>query len=147
MPANPAQRTPRKRPGDMTGRAKEKLVQDNADQIALQAEQMTMAEQARAVANSDVVDYTDEARPKPEPVPVVAVPVKPQKHKIRVTAPIEDMTFGKEIIDAGDVTDPNNPRMPVLGSLKYYSFEEGREYLVDHDMYEHLVELGYVYET
>jgi hypothetical protein len=130
----------------MTGREKEKLVLANQEQLDLAAEQMTMAEQAKAQANSDTMDYTDANRPMPEPLPVVeTVPVKPRVHKIRVVAPIEDMVFGKEVIDPGDFSDPSNPRMPVIGSLKHYDFEEGREYLVDDDMYNHLSELGYIY--
>lgn len=151
MPANPATNTPnrqaaRKRPGDMTGREKEKLTLANADEIALQAEHMTMAEQAKAQANSEVVDYTEEGRPKPVAVLEPEVPVKPQKHKIRVVAPIEDMTYGRTVIEPARVGEDGAVRDALLGGLNYYSFEEGREYMVDHDMYVHLVELGYVYE-
>lgn len=151
MPANLANQTPnrqaaRKRPGDQTGREKEKLVLANQDEIAAAAEAMTMADQAKAAANSEVVDYTDEGRVKPEPVLVPEVPVKPQKHKIRVVSGIEDMTFGREIIEPARVGEDGAVRDALLGGLKYYTFEEGREYMVEHDMYVHLVELGYVYE-
>jgi len=143
---NPAQRTPRKRPADMTGREKERLAAEAEEAQELEAERMAMATATRAVKNRAVVDYTDAARVKPEPVPVPEIDVTPRVHTIRVVADIEQMTFGRDVIDPGDLSDPDNPRMPTLGSLKFYDFEEGIQYRVDHDLYLHLKSLGYLYE-
>jgi len=145
-PAAPQRGRVRKAPGDATGREDQRLKAENATAIELAAQQMSMATAARSVEDDDVVDFTDAARPKIEVKPPEPVYRIPQKHKVRVLADIDRMTFGKEIIDPGDFTDPNNPHMPVLGSLKEYSFKEGRVYLVDEPLYQHLKQLEYIYD-
>jgi hypothetical protein len=147
MPAGTTpRRTTRKGPTDLTGRTDEKLKAENQAAIDRAAEQMSMITVAENRSRGDVIDYTDEARPPVAPAPVIEEPKIPKKYKIRLVADIDNMTFGKEIIDPGDFSDPNNPRMPMLGSLKTYDFKEGREYLVDENLYIHLRDLGYVYE-
>jgi hypothetical protein len=65
---------------------------------------------------------------------------------VRVSYPIEQMTFGKEVIDAGEFDDAGLcTRLPVLGPLKMYSFEEGREYRMTPEMAGHLRQQGYLY--
>ena len=65
---------------------------------------------------------------------------------VRVSYPIEEMTFGKEVIDPGEFDDTGLcTRPPVLGSLKMYSFEEGREYRMTPEMAGHLRQQGYLY--
>jgi len=134
-----------KAPTDYTGRLDEKGKRDMADQVAQAGEQMAMATGLRRTG-SMVQDLTDKARPKVAPVPVAPEEsAEPKTYRVRVVADIENMTFGKEIIDHGDFTDPNNPRMPVLGSLKTYNFQEGGQYIVDEPLYIHLRDLGYLY--
>lgn len=135
-----------KGPTDLTGREDERLKTVNAEEIEQRAQEMAMTQSGATRPRKrtrNVVDYTDAARPKPE-----ARPVRKELPKgpvvIRPIADIENMTFGKEIIDAGDFTDPTNPRMPVLGSLKRYDFKQGQSYKVDWPLYEHLVQIGYV---
>lgn len=142
----PIRRTTRKGPTDLTGRTDEKLKAEHQADLDAKAEQMAMVDTTKRSASRELIDYTDEARPKTAPRPVIEEPKNPKKYKIRVLADIDRMTFGKEIIDHGDFTDPNNPRMPQLGALKEYNFQEGREYLVDEALYIHLRDLGYVYE-
>jgi hypothetical protein len=138
-----------KAPGDLTGRTNEELVKAKEEQIDAEAQQLTMVQQTNARRRSQsklqVEDFTDAARPKVEVAPVALVPHEPRTYRIRLLASIDRMTFGKEIIDPGNFDDPNNPRMPVLGSLKEYNFKEGREYMVDEPLYIHLRDLGYIY--
>lgn len=94
----------------------------------------------------EVTDYTDAARPKVEPMPAANVPHEPREYVVRLVASIENMTFGREIIDPGDFSDPANPRMPMVGGLKSYNFIENKLYKVDEPLYQHLRELGYLYE-
>jgi hypothetical protein len=66
--------------------------------------------------------------------------------RVRVSYPIEDMTFGKEVIDAGEFDETGLcTRLPVLGSLRTFTFKEGVEYRMTPDMAHHLRELGYTY--
>lgn len=136
----------RKGPTDQTGREDERLRSENQAAIDAAAQQMSLVAETERQVRSKVVDYTDAARPKPEPTPTFVEPQDDKPYKVRVVADIENMTFGKEIVDHGDFTDPMNPRMPVLGGLKRYDFQEGVEYLVDKPMYEHLKQLGYLYD-
>lgn len=157
MPAQGAQGpqtnrlTNRKHPGDMTGRADEQAKKAIADAQKIEQAGVTMADSNNPISHildnvQSVVDYTDDARPKVEPKPVAPVaPAEPKKYRIRVVAGIDNMTFGKEIISSGDFTDPDHPIMPIIGSLKTYSFEEGRQYIVDEPLYIHLRDLGYLY--
>lgn len=139
-----------KNPGDLTGREDERLRYEHADEIAQAAEHMATVQQGSPVNRSgrrQVHDYTDAARPKVEATPAEpAVPAKPREYVVRILADIDNMTFGKEVIFPGDFSDPANPQMPVLGSLKTYSFREGEEYKVDEPLYVHLRDLGYVYD-
>lgn len=144
--AGEAPRGTRKNVTDLTGREDERLRNENEALLDEQAERMSMVNASSRRSNREVIDYTDEARPKVAPKPVEAPVGPPQNYRVRLMADIENMTFGKEIIDPGDFTDPNSPRMPVLGSLKTYDFKEGREYIVDEPLYIHLRDLGYVYE-
>ena len=76
------------------------------------------------------------------------VEVGVKKEYIRVNYPIDDMTYGREVIDAGDfdVITGVFKRPPRLGNLRVLNFEEGVRYLVDKDIADHLRSLGYVYE-
>lgn len=143
----PDRRPTRKAPGDYTGVQDGKLKAENAQRVLDAAETMSMAQKLQAVNDSAPVDYRDASRPKGEPLPVVeAEPAEPKEYRVRVVADIDQMTYGKEIIYPGDFSDPNAPKMPLLGGLKTYSFKEGRQYIVDENLYIHLRDLGYLYE-
>lgn len=75
------------------------------------------------------------------------VEVSSKKEWIRVNYPIDDMTYGREVIDPGLINDMGvYERPPRLGNLRVLNFEEGTKYLVDKDVADHLRSLGYVYE-
>jgi hypothetical protein len=137
--------TPRRHPQDLTGREDDRLKRDNASAIEQAGEEMALATPIRRKRSKRVTDYTDAARPKVEPLPTAA-PAEPREYVVRLVASIEDMTYGRDIIDAGDFSDPGNPRMPMIGGLKTYSFIEGQLYKVDEGLYQHLKGLGYLYE-
>lgn len=137
----------RKGPTDLTGREDERLRVAHADEVAEAAEHMAMIQAGERRRKGNVHDYRDSARPKSEPKPVVEEPKVKQDYQVRILADIDQMTFGREIIDPGDISDPNSPRMPVLGGLKTYDFKEGEEYIVDEPMYLHLSSLGYIYDS
>jgi hypothetical protein len=148
----------RKSPRDMTGKLDEKQKAAAADELSLAAERLAMATEAAVVSNSEVIDMTAagireraEAERKAAE-PVGPAEVKPQVHRVRVLADIEDMVYGREVVDPGNYADPDfivgeTPlRMPTLGGLRFLNFQEGREYMVDHDLYLHLKSLDYIWD-
>jgi hypothetical protein len=152
-PAN--NRTQRKRPGDLTGVRGQALAQEAALTKHESQRQVSDAleEERREKLNTEV-DYSRPTRSVLHneveidgEVVVEEVEVVSPTRRIRVNYPIQDMTFGREVISAGEVDERGlMVRAPVLGSLRTFSFEEGRYYLVDADVADHLAFLGYIYE-
>ncbi len=67
--------------------------------------------------------------------------------KVRISFPIEEMTFGREVVDPGEFDESGLcTRPPVLGTLNTYSFREGKEYRLTPDHAEHLRGLGYLFD-
>jgi hypothetical protein len=153
-PRNASPRTQRKRPGDLTGVRGQQLATQAAIEKAEQSAQLAEGlEEQRVAKLATEVDYSSDARERErlaaasDPVAEVEVEVRPKTRRIRVNYPIEEMTFGKEIItDAKYDENGVMTAAPVLGGLKTYTFEEGRWYTVDTDLAEHLAFLGYIYE-
>lgn len=143
-------RNQRKRPGDLTGVRNQKLVAEVADKQEEEAAQAAEAAKADYTEKvTSVVDYTDAGRRGATPVTEVTeepVEVKDRTVRIRVNYPIEQMTFGKEVLDPGGVDDNGDYHAPVLGNLRTFDFEEGRAYDVDPELAAHLKGLGYVYD-
>lgn len=144
-----AARNTQKRPGDLTGVRGQQLAKEAAEQkaqLATEVEKRQMEEAAQKRAQ--VVDYTgDQTKKNADVVEVGEVEVKAATRRIRVNYPIEDMTFGREILQ-NEVRDENGVIIvpAVLGNLRKYSFEEGRRYDVPAELAEHLAFLGYVYD-
>lgn len=147
-------RTQRKRPGDLTGVRGQQLAAEAAQQKEENSRQVNeaLAYERQVKANTDV-DYstpvkTVKSRVAAEDGGIVIedVAVENPTRRIRVNYPIEEMTFGREII-AHEETDENGVviKPAVLGGLRNYTFEEGRWYTVDADLAQHLEFLGYVY--
>lgn len=149
-------RTQRKRPGDLTGVRGQTLAEEAARNKAQAAQQVASALEAehQVKINTDV-DYTTKAKPVRR-VPTTTddggvviedVEVEVPTRRIRVNYPIEDMTYGREVVSPGEMNEAGAwVRPPVLGGLRNYTFEEGRWYVVDQDLADHLTFLGYVYE-
>jgi hypothetical protein len=136
----PNQRTSRKRPADLTGKLMQQQQADHAVELETRAKELGLANEARSEELKEEIDLT--GRQTPDDVEVMPVEVKHRNVSIRVNYPIEDMTFGREIISYGD---PENGVPPVIGNLKSYTFEEGRNYLVPHEVAEHLDAKGYLW--
>lgn len=151
MPADvnepkPPTRAPRgtnKHPMDFTGVEGERLAREKSDPIAEAAEKMSMARPVARKKRREVHDFTFDNESR-EPEPVIAAAEANRQHTVRIKADITDMTFSRKIYDEGDYSDPNNPRMPILGPLRMLSFNEGEWYKIDDGLYQHLVRLGYV---
>lgn len=153
MPPASTQRTQGKRPGDLTGVRGQQLARAAAKEKAESAAQVAEAlEEERLVKLTTEVDYSSATLEK-QRADVLAgvvegdVDVRPRTKRIRVNFAIEDMTFGREVLRQAKYDDNGVEIAPaVLGSLRTYSFEEGRWYTVDIDLADHLTFLGYVYD-
>lgn len=151
---NSSPRTQRKRPGDLTGVRGQQLAAQALVEKAEAASQIETALEAQRQAKlATEVDYTSEGSKKRRDTAVlstadmVPVEVRPKTERIRVNYPIEEMTFGKEVITPAEYDDNGVMiRAAVVGGLRSYTFEEGRWYTVDAEMADHLRFLGYVYE-
>jgi hypothetical protein len=141
-------RDQRKRPGDLTGVRGQQLAatrdNDRADQLAA-ATAVAVAE--REEKRSTVVDYSQHGVIE-EDVDLTAAPEEPHDEHmvIRVNFPIEDMTFGREVISPDEFDEDGKlVKAAVLGRLNTYNFEEGVQYKVPGELGQHLTRLGYVY--
>ncbi len=139
----------RKRPGDLTGVTGQKLTaeRDKAQEEAL-AEAAAARLEERVEKLTTVVDYTAEGQGRGRPEVVEEeVRVSPKEMTIRVNYPIEQMTWGREVIQQPEYDDAGVCVKPaILGGLKTYDFEEGQQYKVPFELGAHLKSLGYVYD-
>jgi hypothetical protein len=148
-------RTQRKRPGDLTGvRGQQLAAEAKATKEETTRQVQNAQEEQRQERINTEVDYTTKTRPivrrpveQDGEVVVEDVEVEIPTRRIRVNYPIDDMTFGREVIFPGELNEHGAyVRAPVLGGLRSFSFEEGRWYVVDADLADHLAFLGYIYE-
>ena len=143
-------RNQRKRPGDLTGTQGQKLAAERDERQAEEAAALAAAKvQDREVALNTVVDYSQGGVTPTQRVEVVEVPAEPlpETMTVRVNYPIEQMTFGKEVLSPAVFNDDGAVVQPaVLGNLLTYDFEEGVQYVVPRELGLHLKRLGYVYD-
>lgn len=114
--------------GDVTGRQREKLIKENAEELAKRANEMSIATQVEAARlETEVVDMTTPARPTTiiDEVESVGVDLADDTEVIRVAEDIEHMT---------------------LGAGNHYSFKAGQKYKVAKKVARHLREKGYLYD-
>jgi hypothetical protein len=116
--------TSKAKPTDATGRQREKLQADFAEQQQEAANNMAMATAQKAVAlETEVVDATTPNRATIIVDEPTVLDDSDHTVTIRVVETIDSMTFG-----AGN----------------YYSFEAGKKYKVSRDLARHLEEKGYL---
>lgn len=155
---NSGPRTQRKRPGDLTGIRKQRGEAEHSEELATKQAEMALANARQTARQLDeVIDYTDDERslftpqhedfenadtPLPEQYASDAIDVTKPTTEIRVNTKIEDMTFGRQVLDPGD---RDEGRDPVLGNLRYFNFDEGQRYNVPTALALHLDELGYLW--
>jgi hypothetical protein len=137
-----ASRASGKRPADYTGRLTEKLNDEQKAEKQEAAARVAMVTAAAVGAKDEVIDLTHSDVPMPEVLPQ-QVEVNTPFRMIRVNTAIDQMTYGRQVIDPGDY-EANPPRPAIMGPMKYYSFEEGQLYRVPKDVAEHLEGLGYI---
>lgn len=143
-------RNQRKRPGDLTGVNGQRLAQERDEKQAEEAAALAAAKvEDRQVALNTVVDYSQGGVTQVGRVEEVDVPDEPlpETMTVRVNYPIEQMTFGKEVISPAEFNEDGAVIKPaVLGGLLTYDFEEGVRYVVPRELGLHLQRLGYVYD-
>lgn len=132
----------RKRAADFTGRLNEKLTADKQVEKQEAATRVAMATAVAEEEHNTIVDYTHSGEPIPEVV-VRSVEVNSPFRIIRVNQNIDQMTYGREVLDPGDY-NANPPRPAINGPMKYYTFEEGQPYRVPKEIADHLNSLGYI---
>lgn len=140
--------TQRKRPGDLTGVQGQQLAKER-DEAKMQAVEDGAEEAAaqRAELLSTVVDYTEGGVQKDNEVVETEPEIHPQHMLIRVNYPIENMTFGREVVSPAEYDDNGVvTRAAVLGGMQTYDFVEGQQYKVPWELGAHLKGLGYVYD-
>jgi hypothetical protein len=112
------------KPSDVTGRAREKQIAENAEALQARAAEMSMASAEAQIKLDEVVDATI-----PNRATVIEDSVTVVAHKdeetvlIRVVEDVENMT---------------------LGVGNFYSFKAGQKYKVSKHVAQHLQEKGYL---
>lgn len=138
----PASNRPsRKRAADFTGKQTEQLNEAKKADRAEQAAHMAMTVAQEVELKNTVIDI--ETGEPVNDVEIREVEATSPTRTIRVNQDINQMTWGREVWDAGDM-EANPPRAPIMGPLKTYDFEEGQPYRVPVDVAEHLNHLGYL---
>jgi hypothetical protein len=112
---------------DYTGREREKLQKEHAEEMKLRAEEMSMATAAKvSEASNSITDLTENSSAPVilDSIEEVEVSVNEPNVVIRVNEDIEDMTLG-------------------VGTL--YTFKAGQKYKVKKEVADHLEEKGYIW--
>lgn len=143
-PTSP-QRPSRKRAADYTGKQTEKLNEARKNEIIEASSRIALVNAEAQAAKEEIIDYTNSSDPLPT-VEVRKAEVATPYRMIRVNADIDQMTYGREVIDSGDYDNPDlSQRRPaIMGPVKMYSFAEGQMYRVPREIAEHLNNLGYL---
>jgi hypothetical protein len=132
----------RKRPADFTGRQTEQLNEAHKTERIEQSQRIALVNAELEEEKNIIVDYTGSEEPMPA-VEVRQVEVNSPNRMIRVNSDIDQMTYGREVIDPGDYT-ASPPRPAILGSLNTYNFKEGQVYRVPKEVADHLNDKGYI---
>jgi hypothetical protein len=113
-----------KKPTDVTGVVREKMLADNAEALQERAAEMSMATaEAKVKLETEVIDATKPDRQTVIVDEVVTVGTGSTDVEIRVVQDIENMT---------------------LGAGNSYSFKAGQKYKVTQNVANHLKEKGYL---
>ena len=109
-----------KAPTDLTGRKGVQLAKEQAEKQEREAAELASKDRA-ARKSASMITASIRRRAAmaggDDPVPPSA---------IRVAYPIEEMTFGREVVDPGEYNEYGGlTRPPVLGPLRMFTFEEG----------------------
>lgn len=113
--------------GDVTGRQREQLVKQHAEELARRSEEMSIATAVEAQRlETEVLDLTVPGEPTViDEVESVGVDLADDSTVVRVAEDIEMMT---------------------LGAGKHYNFKAGQKYKVSKAVAQHLEEKGFLYD-
>lgn len=137
-------RTQRKRPADFTGIQTERLNAEQKAEREARSREVALVNAESEIEDQKVVDYTGADEPLPE-LDIKPVEINEPFRTIRVNTKIEQMTFGRQVMDVGHgLPGDSDYRPPIMGSIPQFNFEEGRSYRVPREMAEHLQRLGYL---
>jgi hypothetical protein len=148
-------RTQGKRPGDLTGVRGQQLSAAAAQAKAAQGrETAAVLEAERQIKINTDVDYSTPHQVIPRVIDggegelvMEEIEIVPTTRRIRVNYPVDDMTFGREILQHAKYSpDGKLLEAPVVGNLRTYKFELGVWYTVDEDLAAHLTYLGYLHD-
>jgi hypothetical protein len=130
----------RKRPTDLTGKKTEELNEALKVERAEAAQHTAMVNAARVEESNEVIDYSGSDKPLPQ-LESREIEVNEPLRIIRVNTDIDQMVFGRQVVDPGDM---EKGRPPIMGPITFWNFKEGQAYRVSKDMAEHLQRLGYL---
>lgn len=131
----------RKRAADFTGKQTERLNEAKQAEQKEAAAHVAMVTAQEVELKNTIID-SETGQPVND-VEIREVEATSPTRTIRVNTDIDQMTWGREVWDAGDY-EANPPRPAVMGPLKTYNFAEGQPYRVPVDVAEHLNALGYL---
>jgi len=134
-------RTQRKRPADFTGIQSERLAEEKAVAKKEASARIAMVTAENEAAKDGIVDYTGADTPLPITVEAQELEINNPYRTIRVNTKIEQMTFGRKVMNPGD---PERGIPPVMGDMNTFNFEEGQAYRVPATLADHLGRLGYL---
>lgn len=137
-------RTQHKRPADFTGRQTEKLNEELKSEREARSREVALVNAEQEQTSTQVIDYTGADEPLPE-LEIKPVEINEPFRTIRVNTKIEQMTFGRQVLNPGHGLPGDSDYIPpIMGSIPQFNFEEGRSYRVPREMAEHLQKLGYL---
>ena len=131
-----------KNPGDLTGREGAQLAREQQEKQAREAAELAAKDPGRkdaALDDQGIHPVTGRHAGGDDDLESCT-------ERVRVSYPIEEMTFGRVVVDPGQFDEHGAmTRPPVLGPLRTFSFREGVEYMLDPQMAAHLRAQGYLY--
>ncbi len=129
-----------KAPTDLTGRKGVQLAKEQAEKQEREAAELASKEGRKEVGLDDHGVHPETGRH-------AGGDDLGATEWIRVAYPIEEMTFGREVVDPGEYNEyGEQTRPPVLGPLRTFTFKEGTRYRVHPEHAAHLRQLGYLHE-
>lgn len=138
MTTAPKTRTSGKNPADYTGITTQKLAEQHKEELQEAAANMAMVTAQKQADLDVVIDYTGADTPVAE-IERAPVEINSPIRTIRVNSDIDDMTFGRSVVDPGD---PETGRPTVMGPLNTFTFKVGFAYKVPVDLAKHLEAQG-----
>lgn len=136
----PQAKPQRKTGADFTGLQTERLNEAKKVEKAEAAQRVTLMTAAAAEMKNTIIDVTNSEEPIMEIQPRKVEVTSPFR-VIRTNTTLNQVTFGRKVLDPGNVEE-GTPA--IMGSMNMYDFEEGQPYRVPKELAEHLNGKGYL---